>query len=118
MSKMYFAAQIVSMSAFVFYGLSCMFSKRMVVEFDRYGFGKFRFLTGLLQFLAAIALFIGLFLPYVTTIASFGLATQMILGIGVRLKIKDSFVQTTPALFFCILNFYICYMSWVASTIS
>lgn len=111
---MYFAAQILSMSAFVIYGLSCMFSKRMVLEFDRYGLSKFRFLTGLLQFLAAVALFIGFFLPYLTTVASFGLALQMILGVGLRLKIKDSFLQTFPAIFFCILNVFICYLSLLA----
>ncbi len=113
MTKMYFAAQILSMSAFVFYGLSCMFSKRMVIEFDRYGLSQFRFITGLLQFLASLALFLGFFLPYLTTLASFGLTVQMILGIGVRLKIKDSLLQATPAIVFCVINFFIFYYSLV-----
>ena len=40
--------------------------------------------------------------------AAAGLALMMLVGVGVRIKIKDSLLQTTPALFYLVLNAYLC----------
>ena len=42
--------------AFLVYGLCCIFSGHMVVEFERYRLARFRMLTGYLQILGALVL--------------------------------------------------------------
>ena len=41
-------------------------------------------------------------------LAAAGLALLMLLGVGVRIKIRDSFLQTLPALGYLALNAYLC----------
>ena len=40
--------------------------------------------------------------------AAAGLALMMLGAVGVRIKIKDTFLQTIPALFYLVLNAYLC----------
>jgi hypothetical protein len=35
-------------------------------------------------------------------------ALMMLVAVGVRIKIKDTFLQATPALFYLVLNTYLC----------
>ncbi|MBC7466962.1 MAG: DoxX family protein [Bdellovibrio sp.] len=93
--------------AFFFYGSSCLSSKRMINEFERYGLAKYRTITGVLQILGSVGLMAGFFNPWFTLVASLGLMLQMFLGIIVRIRIKDSLLQASPALFFCVLDFFI-----------
>ena len=77
----------------------------MVVEFERYRLARFRKITGYLQILGAVGLLIGfLGTPIVGLLASLGLSTQMLLGFGVRLLIRDSFLQCLPSLSFMMIN--------------
>ncbi len=77
-------------------------------EFARYGLAKFRVMTGTLQLLGAFGLLTGLQLPWIGRLAAAGLAVLMLLGVGVRLKIKDTLLQTFPAFFYMLLNAYLC----------
>jgi hypothetical protein len=81
----------------------------MKEEFDRYGLSRFQKLTGLLEVLGALGLLLGLKFKILLTISSSGLALLMLLGFGVRIKIKDSFIQSFPAFFYMLLNFFIFY---------
>ena len=81
----------------------------MKEEFDRYGLSRFQKLTGLLEVLGALGLLLGLKFKILLTISSSGLAILMLLGFGVRIKIKDSFIQSFPAFFYMLLNFFIFY---------
>lgn len=96
---------------FLFYGASCLFSKKMKVEFNRFQLtDQHRNLTGILQLLGAIGLVIGLIGSDVLAIlASAGLSLLMFIGVGVRVKIKDPVLDTLPAAFFALLNFFITY---------
>ena len=81
-------------------------------EFARYGLSKYRSTVGILQLIGAIALIYGLFYNvFLMTISSFGLALLMFLGYGVRLRIKDSFWNSFPALFYALLNTVIALLS-------
>jgi hypothetical protein len=93
--------------SFLGYGLSCLFSKHMVLEFSRYGLPKYRVLTGVLQILAAIGLFAGLAASPLGGIAAAGLALQMACGLGVRVKIGDPWWLCTPAAFFMVICGYL-----------
>lgn len=79
----------------------------MKKEFERYGLSQFQSTTGILEVLGALGLLLGLKYKLVLLISASGLALLMLLGFGVRIKIKDSFVQSLPAFFYMLLNFYI-----------
>jgi len=65
-------------------------------------------LIGGLQLCAAIGLLAGLSQPWMGRAASGGLAVMMLVAVGVRIKIKDSLLQTIPALLYLALNAYLC----------
>tara|TARA_R110002051_G_C8769157_1_gene503147 strand:+ start:9437 stop:9784 length:348 start_codon:yes stop_codon:yes gene_type:complete len=100
--------------SFAFFGMGCFIAPRMKTEFLRYGLSKQRKIVGVLQLLGAMALVIGYyFSPILIVVSASCLTLLMLLGFGVRLKIKDSIVQSTPALFYAFLNAYIVYEQWV-----
>lgn len=103
--------QLFSSLSFFIYGSSCLMSKKMFLEFQRYNLSSFRLLTGILQIAGSIGLVAGFYFHFFTLMSSLGLAVQMLLGVLVRIRIKDPIYQVMPAfLFFCI-NSFIFYMS-------
>ena len=91
--------------AVLVYGLCCIFSGHMVVEFERYRLARFRMLTGYLQILGAIGLVVGfLFSPTAGLFEALRLSVQMLLGFGVRLLIRDSLLQCLPSFGFMLIN--------------
>ena len=76
-------------------------------EFDRFGLSRFATLTGVLEVLGGIGLFIGLKVTIILLLASGGLTLLMLLGFGVRMKMKDGFWLSFPSAFFMAVNSYI-----------
>jgi hypothetical protein len=76
-------------------------------EFKRFGLEKYGSLTAVLELVGALGLFIGLQNHTVLVLASGGLTLLMLLGSGVRIKIKDSFLVSLPAFFYFLLNAFI-----------
>jgi hypothetical protein len=64
-----------------------------------------------LEFLGATGLIIGLKFSPILTISSLGLALLMLMGLLVRIKLKDSIWISLPALFYMSLNTYIFWAS-------
>lgn len=81
---------IISGLVFLFYGVVCCFSVQMKNEFIRFGLPKFAMITGVLEFLGGLGLLVGLKLPFILVLSAGGLALLMLLGVAVRIKIKDS----------------------------
>lgn len=102
-----FALILCSAISFLGYGSACFLSNSLKREFYRYGFGSQRALIGGLQLCAAIGLLVGLNQPWLGRAAAAGLALMMLVAVGVRIKIKDTLLQTTPALFYLVLNAYL-----------
>ncbi|WP_045474221.1 DoxX family protein [Winogradskyella sp. PG-2] len=101
-------ALLLSSSAFLFYGINCLLSQKMKEEFARFGLGKQRILTGYLQLLGAFGLIFGYFFsPLLIFVASTGLTLLMLSGFTVRIKIKDSILESLPSLIFTLINLYI-----------
>lgn len=98
---------LCSAISFLGYGAACFLSNSLKREFDRYGFGSQRTLIGGLQLCAALGLMAGLDQPRMGRAAAAGLALMMLVAVGVRIKIKDTLLQTTPALFYLVLNAYL-----------
>ncbi len=84
-------------------------------EFDRYGLGRQRVLVGVLQCLGSLGLWAGLIWPQLGQLAAGCLALLMLLGVGVRIKIKDPFLRITPALGYFLLNLWICVTGYPSS---
>lgn len=103
---------LFSAFSFLFFGIACFINPQMKTEFRRYGLGTFRNLVGVLQLLGATGLVVGVFyLPLLLKIAAAGLCILMVMGFIVRLKIRDSVIQSAPSLLYAVLNGYILYLS-------
>lgn len=98
---------VINAIAFMYYGYNCLFSERMSEEFNRFRLSILkRKITGALQIIGALGLLAGLFYYPLGLVASLGLSILMLLGFGVRLKIKDGFFQTIPSFLLMVLNGY------------
>jgi hypothetical protein len=102
---------LISAVAFLFYGITFFTNSGMKEEFERYGLRQFRKFIGYLQILGGSGLLVGLICLPILVIASGGLALLMIIGFGVRLKMKDGFWKSMPSFLFMLLNLYICIQS-------
>lgn len=99
---------LFSAFSFIGYGAACFFSARMQREFFRYRLASQRLRVGTLQWLAGAGLLAGLSQPWVGQLAAGGLALMMLVAVIVRIQIKDTLLQSCPALFYLVLNTYLC----------
>lgn len=100
-------ARALSAVAFLFYGVVCLSTSRMKVEFERYGLARYRHLVGALECLGALGLLVGYFNRPVLIVAAAGLALTMLMGIATRIRIGDSLAQTFPAIVLLIMNAFV-----------
>lgn len=98
---------IFSGISFLFFGSNYFISSKMKAEFKRFGLERFGTTTAFLELLGAVGLLIGLYYYPLSIIASGGLALLMFCGILVRIKMRDSFFLTSPALFYFLVNLFI-----------
>ena len=82
-------------------------------EFKRFRLEKVGLITIILQLLGALGLLVGFLFNPVLIISSGGLAALMLLGLFVRLKSRDGFLVSLPALLLCGVNSYICLITLV-----
>lgn len=101
--------------AFFYYGLTCLFSQKMVDEFHRFGLGNHeRRLTGLLQLLGALGTLVGIYIAGIGMLSTAGLSLLMLFGFRVRVKMKDSLKESLPSFLFMLLNAYLFYQFYLA----
>jgi len=94
--------------AFIFHGLSSIFSRRMQAEFRRFGMSEAQGkMTGYLQLLGATGLLLGLILPLMGGAAAICLALMMGVAFFTRIKVKDNAWEKWPSLFFICMNIYL-----------
>ena len=102
---------LISSLSFLGYGIAYFKSPQMKSEFKRFGLEKAGALTAVLELSGAVGLLAGLKFHPILLISAGGLALLMFLGVAVRIKLKDSFWISFPAMFFMILNAIIFFMS-------
>ncbi len=107
MGAVYELVKIISIAAFLFYGMHVLLTDAMAEEFQRYGLPQFRKLTGVLEVLGAVGLALGYFVPGLTIAAAGGLALLMALGVAVRLRSGDSVSQALQAFAMLLVNLFI-----------
>ena len=98
-----------SATSFLIYGIAYFISSNMKNEFKRFGLEKFGAFIAILELIGAVGLFIGLQNHTILVLASGGLTILMLLGTGVRIKMRDSLLVSLPAFFYFLLNAYILY---------
>lgn len=102
---------LISGLSFLIYGIAYFTSPQMKSEFKRFGLEKAGIPTAVLELLGAAGLLLGLKFPFILLISAGGLAILMLLGVAVRIRVKDSLLVTLPALLYMILNSYIFFVS-------
>lgn len=93
--------------AFLGYGIACLTTQHMVEEFERFGLGRFRRFVGALELLGGLGLLGGYFYRPLLLLSSAGLTLLMLLGVGTRVRIRDSLVEIFPAFVFLVLNAFV-----------
>jgi uncharacterized membrane protein YphA (DoxX/SURF4 family) len=93
--------------AFLVYGVLCLATDSMKGEFLRFGLEHLRILTGILEVMGGVGLLVGLWWRPAILMASAGLSLLMLLGVGVRIWVKDGVLETLPAFVLMLVNLYI-----------
>lgn len=112
MGTLYQTLKVVSIVAFLFYGLSVLFTNAMEKEFERYGMSGFRTLTGGLEVAGSLGLIAGYFVPGLTVAASGGLSLLMALGVAIRFRSGDSVAEALQAGAMLLINLFIMVFAW------
>ena len=102
---------LISSLSFFNYSVSYFTSPHMKKEFERFGLEKIGLLTIVLEFMGAAGLIVGLIFNPILVISSLGLALLMLIGLIVRIRLKDSIRISLPAFFYMGLNSYIFFES-------
>jgi hypothetical protein len=104
----------LSSVSFLVYGILYFTGTHMKAEFKRFQLEKLGLLVVVLEILGAVGLLVGFWLYQpLLLLASGGLAVLMLLGVIIRLRLKDGLWVSLPALFFMILNALIFYFGLV-----
>lgn len=94
----------ISAAAFFFYGMACLFSPKLVAEFERYRLARFRPLVGALEVAGALGLVAGWWFPPLQIAAAAGLFALMLCGLWARWRIRDPWPAMLPALVLAMAN--------------
>ena len=94
----------ISAVAFLFYGLACLFSAKLVAEFERYRLARWRVMVGGLEVAGALGLIAGWWFPPLQTAAAAGLFALMICGLWARWRIRDPWSVMLPAFVLAVVN--------------
>ena len=91
------------------YAIAYFVGPKMKKEFIRFGLEKYGLLTIVFEILGALGILIGYFfnITLLFKVSALGLSILMLLGVLVRLRVKDGLFVTLPAFFFFLLNAYI-----------
>lgn len=111
MNYLFIACILISSFSFLAYAVSYFISPHMKSEFKRFKLEKLGLLTIVLEILGASGLLVGLLFKPILLISCGGLAILMLLGLLVRIKLRDNICASLPALFYMVLNSYIFFMA-------
>jgi len=104
---------LLSGIAFLGYSIAFFTGPKMKLEFKRFGLEKYALTTVCFEVIGALGLLLGYFFSFkiLLELSALGLSILMLLGVVVRLKVKDGLFMTLPAFFFFVLNAYIAWYS-------
>jgi hypothetical protein len=76
----------------------------MEEEFKRFGLPNISLFIAFSQLSGSFGLIFGFFYPIFLIISSAGLTTMMLIACLVRFRVKDTLLESLPALFYLVLN--------------
>ena len=76
----------------------------MEEEFKRFGLPHISLFIAFSQLSGSIGLIFGLFHPIILIFSSAGLTTMMLIACVVRFRVKDTLLESLPAIFYLVLN--------------
>ncbi len=91
------AFALVSGVSFLYYGSKVVFRPALESEFERYGLPGVRRLVGVMEVLGGTAVILGLAIAPLGAVAAAGLTALMVLGLIVRVRIRDAPRLMVPA---------------------
>jgi len=103
--------RLISAAAFLVYGVHCLVSPSMAVEFERYGMPKMRVLTAVLEIIGALGLLLGPTPQWVGAAAT-GLCLLMVAALVVRVRIEDPWHVMLPAFILLLGNGWLAMRGW------
>lgn len=83
--------------SFLYYGFRVVLRPELRGEFERYGMPAVRLFVGLMEVLGGTAVMLGLAFAPLGALAAAGLTAMMILGLSVRVRIRDAPRLMVPA---------------------
>ena len=98
---------VLSSILFLWYGLTTLFGGGMADEFSRFGLSRYRRLTGGFEVLGAVGLLAGVIWTPLVVVSAAGLSMLMLLGILTRLRVRDPWQATLPAILLMLLNLFL-----------
>lgn len=105
MSAIFQFGLILNALFFLFYGFQSLNSMTMIEEFKRFGMtDSQRKFTGILQIAGSAGLLAGFISPGIGFLSAAGFTVMMLVAFIVRIRIKDSLVQSLPSVVFLIIN--------------
>lgn len=113
MTELHTGLAFLSGLAFLIYGPLCLFTPHMKLEFERYQLSGFRKLVGALETLGGLGVWIGVWYEPLLIFSAGGLSLLMLLGLLVRLRLRDPIPQLLPAALLMLINMAIVFLSLV-----
>jgi hypothetical protein len=101
------ALEAISVAAFLFYGIACLLSPKLEVEFTRYQLARWRVMVGWLEIAGAVGLVVGQWFPLLKVAAAAGLVLLMLCGLWARWRVRDPWYAMAPAFVLAVVNFFI-----------
>jgi uncharacterized membrane protein YphA (DoxX/SURF4 family) len=98
------AFALVSGVSFLYYGSKVLFRPALRSEFERYGLPGVRRFVGLMEILGGTAVILGLAVAPLGAVAAAGLTVLMVLGLIVRVGVRDAPRLMVPAASLGVLN--------------
>lgn len=95
---------LLSALPFLYYGVGCIVRPHIRAEYLRYGIPHLAAVSGALQLLGAGGVLLGLRLPALGAAAAAGLCVMMILGVAVRVRLRDPIRLMLPAASLALIN--------------
>jgi uncharacterized membrane protein YphA (DoxX/SURF4 family) len=95
---------LVSGLSFLYYGVKILLGGASSGEFERYGLPAVRRFVGLLEVLGGTAVILGIVIAPLGAFAAAGLTALMVLGLVVRVRIRDAPRLMVPAASLAALN--------------
>ena len=102
----------LSIVIFLAYGIHILFLGGMAADFERFGLGRIRRLTGWLQLLGTAGLLVGMVAPGLVVASASALTALMLFGIAARIRARDALSQSLPALALAVLNLLVVACAW------